>query len=283
MVPDKASRYLHRSALVVKKHSPTIMFVGGVGGVITGTVLACNATLKLPDILDDMRSELDMVVNDTDNPDSKDIAYVYAKNIAKITRLYAPSVAVSAVSIGALTGAHVTLNKRNAGLTAAYAAVSKAYDEYRDRVKSELGDDKEMEIYRGFTPEAVKGDKEAKTISVTEPNSTSPYARFFDEYSINWQKNAELNRLFVQCQQNTANQILITKGHLFLNEVYDMLGLDRTSAGAVVGWVIGDREHIGDNYVDFGIFSERNARFVNGWERSALLDFNVDGVIYDKI
>jgi hypothetical protein len=283
IIPAPITQGIFRSALVIQKHAPAILFGLGVTGVATSTVLACKATLELQDILDEMRQELDMVLYDTNDVDSKDVAYVYAKNIAKITRLYAPAVTVGAISIGALTGSHVVLTRRNAGLTAAYAALSTAYEEYRLRVKSELGENKEIEIYKGYKPEVLKAGEEPQTITTNPISETSPYARFFDEYSINWVKNAEMNRLFIQCQQNTANQILITKGHLFLNEVYDMLGLDRTSAGAVVGWVIGDRNHVGDNYVDFGIFSERNSRFVNGWERSVLLDFNVDGVIYDKI
>jgi hypothetical protein len=89
-----------------------------------------------------------------------------------------------------------------------------------------------------------------------------------------------MNRLFVTCQQNYLNHVLQVRGHVFLNEAYDALGLERSTAGAVVGWVMGDN---GDNYIDFGIFEAQNARFVNGSERSILLDFNVDGVIYDKI
>ena len=61
-----------------------------------------------------------------------------------------------------------------------------------------------------------------------------------------------------------------------------MLGIPRSQAGAVVGWVLGE----GDDYIDFGMFDGNNMAtrdFVNGYERSILLDFNVDGVIYDLI
>lgn len=281
IIPIDVTQKVFRTGLLLQKHAPSIMFVGGIGGVITSTFLACKATLKLPDALTEMREELSMVINDTDEVDNRDVAYVYAKNVAHVARLYAPAVAIGVVSIGALTGSHVTLNRRNAGLTAAYAAVSEAYDKYRDRVKNEIGEDKESALYKGQSFSKSKdGSKEVTVIQEIDPNETSPYSRFFDEYSNNWQKNAELNRLFVQCQQNYANDLLMARGHLFLNEVYDMLGVERSSAGQVVGWVIGER---GDNYVDFGIFTPRNSAFVNGWERSVLLDFNVDGVIYDKI
>lgn len=276
LIPISVSQHVFRSALIVKKHAPTIMFVGGIAGTISSTVMACRATLKLPEALSEMQEELNEVKYHTDEPDNKDIAYVYAKNIAYIGRLYAPAAILGAVSISALTGSHVTLNRRNASLTAAYAAVSKAYDEYRERVKNELGEDKEKHIYHAAAKEKINGKEE----TVADPNRWSPYARFFDEGSLNWQKNAELNRLFVQCQQTYANHLLQARGHVFLNEIYDMLGLERSKAGAVVGWVISEK---GDNYIDFGLFEASSNRFINGWERTVLLDFNVDGVIYDKI
>jgi hypothetical protein len=121
-------------------------------------------------------------------------------------------------------------------------------------------------------------DGTKELIPHVDPNKWSPYARFFDEGSPEWKKNSELNRLYVQCQQNYANNLLRARGHVFLNEVYDMLGIDRSQAGSVVGWVIGTD---GDNYVDFGLQRAFSSGLIG--ERNILLDFNVDGVIYDKI
>lgn len=281
ILTNPVAKHVFRAGLLMKKHSPAIMFVGGITGAVTSTVLACKATLKLPEALTEMQEELDEVKYHVDEPDRKDVAYVYIKNVAYIARLYAPSLILGVASVSALTGSHVTLQKRNAGITAAYAAVSKAYDEYRLRVSNELGEDKELNIYHAASKEEVVGEDGKKTKVVSsDPNKWSPYARFFDEASPNWEKNGEINRLFVQCQQNYANHLLHARGHVFLNEVYDMLGVDRSQAGQVVGWVL-DGE--GDNYIDFGIFEAANANFVNGYERSILLDFNVDGIIYDKI
>lgn len=281
LIPNSMSRTAFRSVLVLKKHSPTIMFTGGIVGVVTSTVLACKATLKLPEALTEMSAELDEVKYHTDEPDQKDIAYVYAKNIGYIAKLYAPAAVVGVVSISALTGSHIALNKRNAGLTAAYAAVAKAYSEYRERVSEEFGEQRELDIYHAASAEKLKNENgKEETVNIADPNKWSPYARFFDECSPNWQKNAEVNRLFVQCQQNYANHLLHARGHVFLNEIYDMLGLERSKAGAVVGWVISEN---GDNYIDFGMYQASSNRFVNGEERTVLLDFNVDGVIYDKI
>ena len=286
-IPNSITRPIGRHILVAQKNSPQVMFIGGIIGVTASTVMACRATLKLSEELEKMKSEVDSVkaLGDPEinyPPDSgKMVTRVYLKNAAKVARLYAPAAIVGVGSIGLLTGSHVTLKRRNAGLTAAYAAVAKAYDEYRERIKEEVGEEKEIDLYHGATVEKVKGP-DGKMIEVrsTDPNKLSVYSRFFDDSSRNWEKNPEMNKMFVQVQQTYANDLLRARGHIFLNEVYDMLGLERSQAGQVVGWVIGDE---GDNYVDFGIHNARNSNFVNGIERVALLDFNADGVIYDKI
>lgn len=286
--PAVTTRY-HRTKLVGRKNMPHIAFGLGVVGVVGSTVLACRATLKLSDTLTEIEQDLadardipnDPNIEDEDR--RRDISVAYVKSGVKLAKLYAPSVGLGVVSIGMLTGAHIDLSRRNAALVTAYASSIKFFEEYRDRVIDEIGETRESEIYRAYsTPEDEDGDGPLLR-PLTDPNKISPYARFFDEASREWQKDAELNRLFVMCQQNFANEKLRAQGHLFLNEVFDLLGLDRTPAGSVVGWVIGGKNHQGDNYVDFNIYDPCNASFLDGSERSVLLDFNVDGVIYDKI
>jgi len=273
---------IFRSALLMQKHAPTVAFVGGMVGVVTSTVLACRATLKLSEELPTMQDELDDVrALNANGEHRKDVAHIYVKNTMIVVQLYAPAVIIGMASVTALTGSHVALSRRNAGLTAGYAALSTAYDEYRDRVRGELGEEREKDIYRGIQTKVIKDENgKDKEIKVADPNGLSPYSVFFDERSSEWSPNAEMNRLFIQCQQDYHNHILRARGHVFLNEVYVALGLPHTSAGSVVGWVIGEK---GDNYIDFGMFDVSNSLFINGQAHTALLDFNVDGVIYDKI
>ncbi len=277
------TRTFGRQTLKLKQNSPHILFAGGLAGVVASTVMACKATLSLESVVDNAKAEFDEIKESVDkgHTDRKDLAYVYVKNTFLISEVYAPAVAVGGVSLLALTGAHIQLSRRNAALTIAYTGLHRTYNDYRNRVRNSIGEVKERDQYFGTTTEEIEDDKgkkrEVKTVDV---NKVSAYARFFDEGSANWHKDPELNRLFVQCQQNYANHLLQARGHVFLNEVYDMLGIDRSSAGQVVGWVINDK---GDNFVDFGMFEAHNSRFVNGYERSILLDFNVDGVVYDKI
>lgn len=295
-IPNGITNRLGRQVLQVRKHSPAVMFGAGIVGVVTSTVLACRATLKLDEVLEktqaDMGTAKELFATDNESYTAKDytedMAKLRIRTAVKVGKLYAPSLAVGVVSIGLLTGSHIVLNKRNLALTAAYGAVEKGFREYRDRVRQELGDEKEREFRYGFEEveevvEGKNGSKVTKTKRVNPVTGKSIYAKFFDEYSKNWNKEPEYNRVFLQCQQNYANDLLKARGHVFLNEVYDMLGLDRTSAGAVVGWVF-DKD--GDNFIDFGLFDGEKLEirnFINGHERSILLDFNVDGTIYDKI
>lgn len=126
----------------------------------------------------------------------------------------------------------------------------------------------------------VLKDKFAK--GKTKP-STSDYSRYFNEKCLAWSKDPEFNLLYLKQQERYANDKLKTQGYLFLNDVYNMLGVAQTKAGQVIGWIYDEKNPYGDNYIDFGIYTEHNQDFVNGIENTALLDFNVDGMILDRL
>lgn len=297
LIPNSVTQSIGRQILMAKKQSPHILFAAGVVGVLAGTVLACRATLKAGPILDEFQADIEGVKAEhqirqgvvfgetgkkpTEGDYRKDLAYVYLRDSAKVVWLYAPAVVVSGLSLAALTGSHVTLVKRNTALTGAFVALTNVYSEYRDRVKAEIGEEREQELHLGLVREKSK-DAEGKAITklVRDPNKFSLYARCFDEYNPNWKKTNEYNRMFLLGHQNYFNHLLQARGHVFLNEVYEALGFEHSQAGQIVGWVISDA---GDCFVDFGIFERDSTRFVNGWEPSIWLDFNVDGVIWDKI
>lgn len=262
-------RTVSRVGLHLKKNRPHILFGAGVVGTVATTVMACRATLKLNDTLDAAEKDIDYA-----RAHDRDIPYAYIKAAGRITRLYGPSVAVGVVSIGCLSGAHVDLTRRNQALMAAYSALQASYDAYRDRVRDQLGDG-ELDIHRGLV--AVK-DEEGEMKLRVDPNARSMYARVFDSRNINWDRDPEINRLFLQIQQNYFNDQLIAYGHVFLNDVYRQLGFEHSPQGALVGWLAdGD----GDGRIDFGIYHNHNIS--NEWGEGIFLDFNVDGLIFEKI
>lgn len=281
-----------RQLLHVQKHSPTILFAAGVVGVVGTAVLASRATLKLDTVLDKAHEKLEQrevarTVEEYSETDYQtDGVTIYVQAAVEIAVLYGPAIIVGALSIAALTGSHMILSKRNASLAAAYAVLDQGFRRYRERVVKEFGIEKDREFRFDMQDRTivVETDEGPVTKTIKQPGTScdAPYAVVFDATNRNWVKAPGYNQMFLQCQQNYANDKLHAVGHLFLNEVYEMLGFPHTKAGAVVGWVMGN----GDDFVDFGVFEgDRHSgmRFVTGEEPSVWLDFNVDGIIYDKI
>jgi hypothetical protein len=295
-IPAAVTAKVGRQILVAQKNSPAILFGAGVTGVVGTVVLACRATLKVDDVLDKAQKDLanvDMVVGRNvdgynEHDAKRDVLTIRVQTGFNIVKLYAPAVGLGILSIAFLTKSHNILTKRNAGLTAAYAAVESMFSKYRERVVADVGEDKDREYRYGSveTKEIVQGKNGSKEIvkKRVDPNfDRSGYERFWDQLCQDFQPTAELNLYWLKSQQNWANDKLRAKGYLLLNDVYEMLGYEPTQAGCVVGWVLGNG---GDDNVDFGIWDANNEQardFVNGREGAILLDFNVDGVIYDKL
>lgn len=304
-ISNNITRSLHKVGFKIKKHSPEILAVVGVVGVGATVVTACVATTKLSDILDETTDTIEKINETVSNPDfadkyseedaTKDKVIVYTQTSVKIAKLYAPSVILGVASVGCFLTSHNILRKRNIALAAAYATVDKGFKEYRSRVVERFGEALDQELRFNIKAKEFeeviineKGEEEIvkKTVSVVDPNTYSDYARFFDEACPGWSKDPEYNLTFLKRQQNFANEKLQTNGFLFLNDVYEMIGIPKTKAGQIVGWIYDEKNPVGDNFVDFGIYDVNNEAkrdFVNGYERSILLDFNVDGNIWDKM
>lgn len=296
---------MKKFALKVKKNSPEILVIAGVVGMIGSTILACRATTKLGKILEDKNSQIEATKcyieekgysDEYSEADHKnDVRIIKAKSAVKIAKLYAPAAALGMASAGSILFGHDILNRRYTALGAAYAALDTSYKEYKNRIKEKLGEEAEKEIRYGViekkfeevtTDEKGNEKKKNETVKVADPIGVSPYAKFFDDGCKGWEKDPEYNLMFLRQTQQYANDKLIADGYLFLNDVYEMLGIPRTKAGQIVGWVYDKKNPIGDNFVDFGIYDtnrEANRDFINGYERVILLDFNVDGNILDLI
>jgi hypothetical protein len=300
-VPNAVSSTVSRQLLHAQKHSPAIMFGAGIAFAVVATVKACQATLKVDEVIKEAEKDrAEMQTIQTAQPERYTLeAYKHDQRVVRVklardlTKLYAPAVVFGAGSIALLTGAHVVLTKRNVALTAAYVGLDRVFNEYRTRVREELGDEKDREFRYGaklkeIVEETDKGHEVKSVKRVGEPGKRSQYAVLFDQNNKNWQPQAEYNRTFIMLQQCWANERLRAKGHLFLNDVYEALGMDPTPAGQIVGWVVGGnmKTTAGDGYVDFGLFNPKTQEiydFMQGEEGSVWLDFNVDGPVWDLI
>ena len=296
------TRTLNKSLFKLKKHSPEILVITGVIGTVASTVMACKATLKVNDVLDEHKETVEKIhecavkypEEYTEDDKKRDLVATYGKTAVKFGALYGPAVLIGAASVTSILVGYNILHKRNVAAIAAYTAVASDFKNYRNRVIERLGENVDKELRYNIQTKEIEekvvnedGSETTVTKAVTVANPDySEFTRCFDKNCIAYEKSAEDNMRFLKCQQNYFNDLLKRRGHVFLNEVYDGLGFQRTKAGAVVGWIYDEECPIGDNYIDFGIFninSEAARNFVNGYEKAIWLDFNVDGVIYDKI
>lgn len=308
-IMQNVSRTFHKFGFKVKKHSPEILIVAGTVGVVTSAVVACKATLKVKDVLDEAKSNINDIhdcVADVEagvipankytvEDSKKDLTIVYVQTGVKLAKLYAPAVTLGVLSLTAIIKSNDILRKRNVALAAAYTVVDKSFKEYRSRVVKRFGKELDRELRYNIKATEVEekvinaeGNEETvkKTVNIIDPNAHSDYSKFFYEGNLGWDKDPDQRLCFLKCQQATANNMLRERGHLFLNEVYDLLGINRTREGAVVGWIYDEKNPIGDNFVDFGFCDPNNPQvmeFYNGTNQGIMLDFNVDGYILDLL
>jgi hypothetical protein len=289
-----------KAVMKLKKHSPEILVVAGIAGTVVSAVLACKATTKVAEILDETKGTLDTIhegmetgaINGqeyTNEDGKKDTVVVYAQTGMKLAKLYGPAIILGTLSITSILASNNILRKRNVALGAAYAAIDKSFKEYRGRVIERFGEQVDTELKYGIKakkfeeievdPETGKEKKVKKTVMVADPNFQSDYAVYFDSKSRNYETNPDYNRMFLKAQQAFANDKLQTRGHLFLNEVLDDLDLPRTPAGQIVGWT----KDGPDGYVNFRIVEVERETEDGRHEPALLLDFNVEGNIWEKM
>ena len=289
-----------KAVMKLKKHSPEILVVAGIAGTVVSAVLACKATTKVAEILDETKGTLDTIhegmetgaINGqeyTTEDGKKDTVVVYAQTGMKLAKLYGPAIILGTLSITSILASNNILRKRNVALGAAYAAIDKSFKEYRGRVIERFGEQVDTELKYGIKakkfeeievdPKTGKEKKVKKTVMVADPNLQSDYAVYFDSKSRNYETNPDYNRMFLKAQQAFANDKLQTRGHLFLNEVLDDLDLPRTPAGQIVGWT----KDGPDGYVNFRIVEVERETEDGRHEPALLLDFNVEGNIWEKM
>ncbi len=317
---DLLTSGLGKTAFFVKKNSPTILVITGIVTGIGCVVTACRASMKLSPIVEETKKGLEDIRKCADNPEFKEVyseqdkkrdtTIVYAGAIKEIAKLYSIPAGLGILSVVSILASHHMLHKRNAAITAAYIALDDGYKKYRARVINRFGDEVERRIRYGLKAQEIEeeiidenGNKMTvkKTVEVPDDSDPavvitddgvftvdgtiepSPYARYLDMSSEYWDKNNEYNLKLLRDTEDHFNKILRYKRHVFLNEVYDKLGIPRSREGQAVGWIY-DPDMDGMKQIDFGIYDIHkpdNRDFVNGWTREILLDFKVRPILDD--
>lgn len=298
-MPSAIATKVGNSSLVARANSPKVLFYSGLVLMGATVVTSAKATLQLEGVLDDINADREDVKSVqerhpekyTEREINKLNAYITFRGAARVVKLYLPAVSLGVAAVACLTSSHNQLTRRNAGLSAALAATERALDKYRERVREAYGDDKELELWRGEKTETVpvlddEGRETKSKKKVKTGGGHSPYARVWGRDTTNeWDPNEAYNFAKLRHVQEWGTMRLNHKGHLFLNEIFDELGLERMPYGAVVGW-LSEKNGGADGYVDFGIMGREDSEFldfVRGFEDHIMLDFNVDGEIWRKI
>lgn len=307
-IMTKMSSTFNQVGFQLKKHSPEILVVAGVVGVVTSAVMACRATTKVGTIIEEAKESVDKIHDNLDcgctedgeeyTPDDskKELTVVYLQTGVKVAKLYGPSVILGGLSIAGILASNNILRKRNIALAAAYATVDKSFKEYRSRVIERFGEEVDRQLKFDIKTKEVEekvidenGNEKTvkKTVEVINPSRKySEYAKIFDQLNDNWQDNPDYNKMFLRQVENYMNDKLRVNKRVFLNEVYKELGFEPTKAGQVVGWKLDPNDPKSDNYIDFGIYDvtkESSSRFLNECESAVILDFNVDGNVWEDM
>lgn len=287
-IPKSVTRFGYRHILTVKKHSPTIMVVGGVVGLGVTSVMAARATRQIDPILDaHAKQRIDISVDAMSEKDEqRQVVRLYSDTAWELGKLYAPTIAVGTLSAVSVLSGHKILQTRHIATMAAYTGLMEQYQAYRARVAETVGPELERDIYGGATgkweedPNRPGEYKMKPSYGEQTANYLQP---FFDEANPNWTTDPTSNLYFLKGVQAHMNRLLEARGYLFLFDVYDALGMPRPKESIVSGWVLTGN---GDGFVDFGFMTGTDPQtvlFRNGGERSVRLNFNIDGVIWDLI
>ena len=292
----------------LKKYSPEILLGVGIVGVVGSTALACKATLKAEQILDEAAEQKEKIdnavelrnnnssVDYTEQDEKNDRLQLIGSTAGKFIKLYGPSATLMIASISCILSAHHIMKKRNLALMAAYKVIEEAFTNYRKRVVKELGEHADGKFMYGS--EDIEGVENRKIIDSEgnekelKPvlNHLSGFSRFFeadkpDQYgswtgSQQWCNNHEYNLDFLTHKMDHFNRLLVVKGFVTINDVYSELGFAQTEAGMICGWKY--KSDRGDGYISFKPRNiDGNWAFGQDGE-SIILDFNIDGVIFDQ-
>lgn len=306
-ITDTIAELASKTARNAQEHSPEILVVSGVVGLLAAGILACKATTKAPEKIEKAKEKIEEVKESheveliDDQEYKKEITKSYMKLAAECIKLYAGPVIIATLSAAAIFESNSILKKRNASLAAAYASLDGAFKFYRKNVKEKYGEEEDQRMLTGAKEETIteevvdengKKKKQKKNVNVVDPYGLgNSYAMIFGDFPYDHPMHSDTycasdigdnyNLSHLMAVQNYLNDKLRADGMLTLNDLRDELGFRRTKQGQMVGWVRDSAK--GDGYIDLRIndnFYYRNdeGELVKG----ILIDPNVEGYILDR-
>lgn len=302
---DKLARHAYDTGVTLVKNSPGIALGAGIVGVVGTVILTSRATLKVAPKMEAHKEELlelkksaaknlaKEIESEGEVPDNSEYrkgSYIlWTRFVRECTRAYAVPLALGVCSIGLLASGYKMQANTITGLTMAYEGLKVTFDKYREAVIEDQGLDADtkyiVEAHNAANEElqARAGDSEVFHVDNRFVFGTESSSDFNGRASM-WNVN------FLNDVEAAMNRKLDSQGIVFLNEVLAALGMDRTPAGQQLGWVKDpdDSSHVG---IDFGwrkLADEMTKHHLINADSSdsapeILLDFNYDGIVWDKL
>lgn len=197
-------------AKILKKHGGTILAVAASVGVVLTAVETGKATIKAQKLIE---------MNTT--PEEE---YTTKDKVMDCYKYYIPAVVLGAGTIACILGSNALNQKQIASLTAAYMALGKTYQTYRQKVIENIGREKEAEIQEQINEETlpeVRDKMEEEKLLCYEPISK----RYFHATEV------ELTDAFYN-----LNRDFVLNGEVSMSDFCSYLGLDYLPELDTMGW-----------------------------------------------
>lgn len=212
----------------VKFNSPTILTCLGAAGVVGTAVLAAKAGTKASKVLEQAEKE-------------KGEKLTMLEKVDVALPIYIPTIMAGAATVTCIFGANVINKRKQASLVSAYGLLDRSYKEYRKKVEDYYGEGSDEEIL----DEIAKDNFDPSTVKPSEHTEL-----FYDKYSKRYFKASPLT---VSSAEYQLNRDLQLRDYAYLNEFYEMVGLDPIDDGWALGWSVGScLEMYWQNWIDFG-------------------------------
>lgn len=304
-----------KALFTTKQHAPEILVASGAVGTIAAIVVACKETPKAEKVIADHNEFVEKVENAasgklelkegetyTEQDRKHDLIIGYRDLTIGMIRVYWKPFLIEAVSLAAIGYGFNIQKKRYTIAATTLAATLKEIDDYRQRVKGEVGPEKEQELYYNLkkkTVEEEETDKKGKTKTVEKEVTDKRSAKlpfnsriFCEENNFLCSGDSSKDLLFLHGTEQYFTDILKKRGHVTAEEVLRKLGYTGTAnmggpneMTRHCGWTYDRLNPMArSNFVDFGIGDEfSDSQFQSMYNDDCfLLNFNwypIDGKI----
>ena len=195
----------------VKRNSPMILTCVGAVGVVGTAVLTGKAVVKVSKLLEEAKEEK-----------GEELTPIETLQVAG--PVYIPAVFMGVATITCIFGANALNKKKQAALISAYTLLDSSYKEHKEKVNELYGEGAD----RNVRTEIVKDKYEENDISVDDGKQL-----FYDEFSERYFESTMEKVLEAEYE---LNHIIARDCGAFLNEFYELLGIDKVNYGNYIGW-----------------------------------------------